>query len=103
MYTRVFPQQRNTVTVYIEDTPIEVEEGITASAAMALAGKDATRTTAVTKTPRGPFCQMGVCFECLMEIDGIPNQQGCLTVVREGMRIRQQKGVPSFDTKEQAE
>jgi predicted molibdopterin-dependent oxidoreductase YjgC len=35
---------------------------------------------------------MGVCFECLVEIDGVPNQQGCLAQVREGMRIERQLG-----------
>jgi predicted molibdopterin-dependent oxidoreductase YjgC len=33
---------------------------------------------------------MGVCFECLVEIDGQTNQQGCLVRVRDGMRIRRQ-------------
>jgi predicted molibdopterin-dependent oxidoreductase YjgC len=35
---------------------------------------------------------MGVCFECLVEIDGVPNRQSCLIEVREGMRIRSQEG-----------
>lgn len=102
MYTRVFPQQRNTVTVYIEDTPVTVEEGTTVTAAMAQAGQDVTRITAKTQTERGPFCLMGVCFECLMEINGVPNQQGCLTIVQEGMRIKRQQGAPSFEKKEHA-
>ena len=43
---------------------------------------------------------MGVCFECLMEIDGVPNTQACLTTVREGMRVKRQQGAPSFKPKE---
>jgi predicted molibdopterin-dependent oxidoreductase YjgC len=35
---------------------------------------------------------MGVCFECLLEIDGLQNRQACLTTVREGMKIRTQMG-----------
>ncbi|MNU05931.1 Hydrogen cyanide synthase subunit HcnA [compost metagenome] len=35
---------------------------------------------------------MGVCFECLMEIDGEPSRQSCLVTVREGMRVRTQDG-----------
>ena len=35
---------------------------------------------------------MGVCFECLMEIDGTPNQQACLVPVAENMRINRQLG-----------
>ena len=35
---------------------------------------------------------MGVCFDCLMEIDGVPNQQACMVPVAEGMAIRRQDG-----------
>ena len=42
--------------------------------------------------PRGPFCMMGVCFDCLVEIDGVPNVQGCMTPVREGMQVRAIQG-----------
>jgi predicted molibdopterin-dependent oxidoreductase YjgC len=41
---------------------------------------------------------IGHCFECLVEIDGVGNRQACLTLVREGMRVRRQNGaaaVPS--------
>ena len=37
--------------------------------------------------PRGAFCLSGICFECLVEIDGIPNCQACQTPVAEGMRV----------------
>lgn len=46
-------------------------------------------------SPRAPYCLMGVCFECMMEIDGEENVQSCLVEVREGMKIkRQQKKAP---------
>jgi predicted molibdopterin-dependent oxidoreductase YjgC len=38
---------------------------------------------------------MGVCFECLVEIDGVPNRQGCMTPVREGMQVRRMNGARS--------
>ena len=34
---------------------------------------------------RGAFCGMGVCFDCLVCIDGLPNQRACMTKVRAGM------------------
>jgi NADH dehydrogenase/NADH:ubiquinone oxidoreductase subunit G len=40
---------------------------------------------------------MGVCFDCLVEIDGVPNQQACLTAVREGMVIRWQDGKAALE------
>jgi NADH dehydrogenase/NADH:ubiquinone oxidoreductase subunit G len=39
---------------------------------------------------------MGVCFDCLVEVDGAPNRQACLTPVREGMVIRRQDGAPAL-------
>lgn len=81
-----------TVSVSIEGRTVTVPAGYTAAAAMLAHGPTATRTTPVTGAPRAPYCMMGVCFECLMEIDGQPNQQGCLVPVREGMTIRTQQG-----------
>ncbi|MDR5664870.1 (2Fe-2S)-binding protein, partial [Burkholderia cenocepacia] len=39
-----------------------------------------------------PFCMMGVCFDCLVEIDGVPNVQGCMTPVADGMQVRAMHG-----------
>ena len=55
-------------------------------------GRDARRATAVSGAPRPPYCMMGVCFECLVTIDGVGNRQGCLMPVAEGMQIETQKG-----------
>lgn len=41
----------------------------------------------VDGSPRAPFCMMGVCFECLVEVDGIRNQQACMIQVKDGMRV----------------
>jgi class 3 adenylate cyclase len=63
----------------------------TAAAAVLLHGSTC-RTTPVSGSARAPYCMMGVCFDCLMEIDGTPNRQACLTPVAEGMRINRQLG-----------
>ncbi len=59
---------------------------------MLAAGHVECRTTPISNSPRGPYCLMGVCFECLVTIDGIGNRQGCMTPVREGMRVETQRG-----------
>ena len=41
----------------------------------------------VDGSPRAPFCMMGVCFECLVEVDGIGNRQACMIRVKDGMRV----------------
>jgi hypothetical protein len=57
-----------------------------------LAGLPAIRETAVSGGPRLPLCMMGVCFDCLAEIDGVPNRQSCMVPVVPGMRIARQRG-----------
>lgn len=38
-------------------------------------------------SPRGPFCGMGICYECLVTINGIPNIRACQTYVTDGMQV----------------
>ncbi|MBR0674930.1 (2Fe-2S)-binding protein [Roseomonas alkaliterrae] len=81
-----------TVSVLVEGRAVAVPEGASAAAAMLLAGLIATRESAVSGAPRGPLCLMGVCFDCLAEIDGVPNRQACMVPVAPGMRILRQRG-----------
>ncbi|HEY1795931.1 MAG TPA: (2Fe-2S)-binding protein [Stellaceae bacterium] len=81
-----------TVAVTVEGRPLHVPAGATAAAAFFLAGLPSIRETSVRGTPRAPYCLMGVCYDCLAEIDGIPNRQACMVTVRDGMRIRRQHG-----------
>jgi hypothetical protein len=83
-----------TVTVVVNGCGVAVPAGCTAAAAMLIHGDGPTRTSPVSGEGRAPYCMMGVCYECLMQIDGEPNQQGCLVIVREGMRIDPQLGRP---------
>ena len=78
-----------TVTVTLDGDALRVPANLTAAAVMLLHG-GISRTTPVSGSPRAPYCMMGVCFDCLMEIDGVPNRQACLVTVAEGMRIRRQ-------------
>ena len=80
------------LAVTIDGNAFTARAGDTVAATLLAAGIAACRTTPVLGVPRGPFCMMGVCFDCLVVIDGRPNQQGCMIVVREGMRIERQQG-----------
>jgi len=80
------------VTVYVDGTPVQANAIESAAAAVLRSGLTPTRTTPASGEPRAPYCMMGVCFECLMSIDGIPSRQACLVPVREGMRIDRQFG-----------
>jgi hypothetical protein len=79
-----------TITVYFEDEAISCRPTDSVAAAVLLADPGHTRRTPVRNAPRAPYCMMGVCFECLMEIDGAENQQACMVLARDGMKIRRQ-------------
>ena len=80
------------VPVTVEGRDIRVPEGASAAAAVLLAGLGSVRETPVTGAPRAPYCLMGVCFDCLAEIDGVSNRQSCMVTVAPGMTIRRQRG-----------
>ena len=92
MFRRLQPDARARVTLTIDGTRVEVREGDTVAAAMLAADVVQCRTTPVSGAPRGPYCRMGVCFECLVTIDGAGNRQACLAHVREGMAVERQQG-----------
>lgn len=85
-------RNKGKVTIDFEGTQLVVPVGETVSAAVLAAETDYTRTSAISGVHRAPYCQMGVCFECLMEIDGVPNRQACMIEVRDGMKVRRQYG-----------
>jgi D-hydroxyproline dehydrogenase subunit gamma len=78
--------------VTVEGREINVPEGASAAAAFLLAGFASIRDTSVNGTSRAPYCMMGICFDCLAEIDGIPNRQACMVSVVPGMTIHRQHG-----------
>ncbi|MBF8780236.1 (2Fe-2S)-binding protein [Pseudomonas fulva] len=85
-------ETRPTVTFSFNDQSLTVPAGANVAAALLMSGIRRFRATPVSESPRAPYCMMGVCFECLLEIDGVPNRQGCLTEVADGMCIRSQEG-----------
>jgi predicted molibdopterin-dependent oxidoreductase YjgC len=86
-----------TVTVTVEGRDIRVPEGASAAAAVLLAGLASIRETGISGAPRAPYCLMGICFDCLAKIDGVPNRQSCMVAVAPGMIIRRQHGKRSVD------
>lgn len=81
------------VEISLDGAPLEVPAGISVAAALLLADQLPTRYSAISGSARAPFCMMGVCFECLMDIDGVAGQRACRVEVRAGMRIRRHPGV----------
>jgi predicted molibdopterin-dependent oxidoreductase YjgC len=90
-FKRLTTNNAEWITVYIEGQPVKVRQGDSAAAAVLVAGLQPSRTTVVSGSGRAPYCMMGVCFECLLKIDGVENVQGCMTPARDGMQIVSQQ------------
>jgi hypothetical protein len=87
MFTRLPDEAAALLTIVVDGTPVKARAGDSVAAALLCAGMQAFRATAVSGAPRGPFCMMGACFDCVVTIDGQRNVQACLVRVAEGMRI----------------
>jgi predicted molibdopterin-dependent oxidoreductase YjgC len=92
MFKRLDKNPEKQVSITINGKPFNVPAGETVAAAVLVSGIGHTRTTPVSNSPRAPFCLMGLCYECLMVINGSPNQRACKEQVTEGMIIESQHG-----------
>ena len=91
------------VQIQFEERTLCVRGGTTVAAALLLHGAGPFRTTPVKSSERAPYCMMGVCFECLVEIDGKASRQACLTMVRDGMVVKRQHGASALDLSDEGE
>lgn len=78
-----------TVEIWFDGRRIDARAGETVAAALTAAGERIFRTTA-QGAGRGIFCGMGVCQDCLVRIDGAPNQRACMRKVAPSMRIERE-------------
>ncbi len=92
IFARLPEPDRRPVTLFFEGEPVGALQGDSVAAALLAAGKLTFRATPVGGAPRGPYCMMGVCFECLLEIDGVANRQGCMVQAADGMRVSRMLG-----------
>ena len=96
MFRKLHDPGAAAVTVYIDGSPVSAEAGESIAAVLLRQEEIWSRTTPVTKAKRAPYCLMGVCFDCLAEVDGVASVQTCLTTVRDGMRVARQRGKRSL-------
>ncbi|MDO8775044.1 MAG: (2Fe-2S)-binding protein [Burkholderiaceae bacterium] len=85
-------EQPLAVEILVEGRGVPAREGEMLAAALLNAGVVPFRHTPVSGQPRAPLCLMGVCFDCLVEVDGAQNVQSCMVQVRAGMKVRLPKG-----------
>ncbi|KOV67782.1 proline dehydrogenase [Streptomyces sp. AS58] len=79
-------------TVTFDGREIPALPGRTVAAVLWAAGITSWRTTRTSGSPRGVFCGIGVCHDCLVTVDGRPNQRACLVPAVPGADIRTQEG-----------
>jgi predicted molibdopterin-dependent oxidoreductase YjgC len=89
---RLLAEAPKQVIVNLDDVEVSVPAGVSVAAALLYLDRIPTRSSPVTGAARAPFCMMGACFECLVEIDGVSNQRACQRQVEAGMRLRRQLG-----------
>lgn len=77
----------DTVTIYVNGEPLATDATRSVAAALLAARGPRLRNTDRAGEPRGMFCGMGICFDCLVTIDGRNGVRACMTPVRPGMRI----------------
>lgn len=89
---RRLDDDREPVTIVVEGQDYLVSSSDSVAAALLASGIEVFRSSTVTNASRAPFCMMGICNDCLVEIDGQPNRLACLTPVRDGLEVRLQFG-----------
>ena len=75
------------ITFELDGKPFVAYEGETIAAAMLASGIRSFRLSPKLHQPRGLFCGIGVCFDCLVTVNGVPNVRSCMTGVEAGMRV----------------
>lgn len=87
------PPDGEEVQITFDHRPLLARAGEPVVVALLAAGIRVCRTMPGTGEARGPFCLVGRCTDCLMQIDGVPNTRACQTPVHAGMKIATQRGL----------
>ena len=90
-------ERGRSLTILVDGDHLAAYEGESIAAALVASGRRFTRWTARTEEPRGYYCGMGVCQDCLMTVDGLPNVRACMTPVRDGLRVETQRGLGDWE------
>jgi predicted molibdopterin-dependent oxidoreductase YjgC len=80
-------KRKDKVTLSVNGKKIEAYQGESLLAALLAAGYKQLKRSPINHDPRGALCGMGVCFECIVTVNGIPNTRSCMTEVENNMEI----------------
>lgn len=92
MFARLGPEiagdEADAIALTVDGVPVSARRGDTVAAVLFASGRLAVRVSAVSAAPRAPYCMMGVCFECLVTVDGQAGVQACMSAAAPGMDVR---------------
>ena len=83
--------------IIVDGRPVSARQGETIAAALLAAGIRVNRQTKKRREPRGLFCGIGQCTDCVMVVNGVPNVRTCVTAVADGMIVETQIGLGAAD------
>ena len=87
-----------TITLTIDGKPLECAAGLTLAAAMYQNNQRVLRTTPRDGLQRSLFCGMGLCYDCLVKVNGRANIRACQTIVSDNMQVLTQQGEPDLES-----
>ena len=83
-------QRGKPIQILVDGNLITAHEGETIAAALIANSQFTFRYTAKRGSPRGVYCGIGLCYECRMVVNEVPNVRACMTLVEPGMKVQRQ-------------
>ena len=97
MFQKLHEPEAGALRIDVDGISVAAELGESVAAVLLRQAEPWSRLTPVTQSRRAPYCMMGVCFDCLAEVDGVASVQTCLKQVCDGMRVARQSGKRRID------
>ncbi len=85
-------ERGDAVELCVDGEIVQAYAGETIAAALIAAGRARFRSTPRTGAPRGVFCGIGVCFDCVVSVEGMGRVRSCMVAVQPGMRVSLREG-----------
>jgi predicted molibdopterin-dependent oxidoreductase YjgC len=79
--------------IEVDGRKVLAYEGETIAAVLLAAGIRVSRLTPKKHEPRGVYCGIGICHECVMVVNGVPDIRICQTLATPGCKVATQKGL----------
>ena len=88
--------------ITVDGKPVSAYPGETIATVLLAAGELVIRRTVKQDKPRSVFCGIGICFDCLVTVNSVPNQRACVTLAQPGCVVTRQIGILQGNAKEQS-